>query len=116
MARRPRRASAKQTATEAAKTYRVLVEVGPHEGVGNLEGVTLDHACMPQPPRDASTGARHLHAYASGKTVEALRKTGRSIDVLADAEAESKRLQKMVGKGDRFKGGRSGPKGVGKLI
>jgi|SRR5215203_545435 hypothetical protein len=116
MAKRSRRASARGTAAEAGKTYRILVEVGPHEGVGNLEGVTLDHACMPQPPRDASTGARHLHAYASGKTVEALRKTGRSVDVLADAAAESKQMQKMVGKGDRFKGGRSGPKGVGKLI
>ena len=117
MAKRSRRASARRTAaTEAGKTYRILVEVGPHEGVGNLEGVTLDYACMPQPPRDAHTGARHVHAYASGKMVEAMRKTGRSVDVLADAAAESTRMQKMVGKGDRFKGGRTGPKGVGKLI
>jgi hypothetical protein len=116
MPRRPRRAPAGPKAAEAGKTYRILVEVGPHEGVGNMEGVTLDYACMPQPPRDARTGARHVHAYASGKMVEAMRKEGRSVDVLADATAESKRMQKMVAKGDRFKGGRSGPKGVGKLI
>ena len=42
MARRPRRAAASQKATEAATTYRILVEVGPHEtgppGPTDLDG------------------------------------------------------------------------------
>jgi hypothetical protein len=48
--------------------------------------------------------------------VTALREAGRKVEVLADANAEGKRLQKLVGKGDRFEGGRLGPPGVGKLI
>jgi hypothetical protein len=97
------------------KTYRVLINVGPHETPRNLHPFRLDHCCMPQRPADA-TGVRWLHAYASGATVRALRKAGRKVSVLADAEKEGKRAQQFVGKGDRFKGGRLGPPGVGKLI
>ena len=52
------------------KTYRVLVHLDPHERAGSLHGVDLDHACMPQPPRDERTGITRLHAYASGHVVE----------------------------------------------
>jgi hypothetical protein len=97
------------------KTYRVLVDIGPHETSRNLHPVRLDHCCMPQQPPD-STGVRSLHGYASGATVAALRKSGRTVTVLADADAEGKRMQQLVSKVDRFKGGRLGPRGVGKLI
>ena len=97
------------------KTYRVLVNVGPHETSRNLHPFHLDHCCMPQRPAD-SAGVRWLHSYASGATVTALRKAGRRVSVLADAEKEGKRAQRFVGKGDRFKGGRYGPPGVGKLV
>jgi hypothetical protein len=98
------------------KTYRVLVHLDPHERARGLHDLDLDHACMPQPPRDERTGIVRLHAYASGHVVQTLRKTGRKVEVLADATAEGKRLQKLIGKGDRFEGGRRGPHGVGKLV
>ncbi len=83
--------------------------------MGTLGEFRLDHSCMPQ-PHPAESGARRLHAFARGATITALRKAGRNVTVLADADAEGKRLQKHIGKGDRFKGGRSGPKGAGKLV
>jgi hypothetical protein len=98
-----------------SKHYRVLVEMSPHEKVGNLSGFNLQHVCMPQ-PRPTASGTRHLHAFARGTTVSRLRKAGRTVKVLADADAEGKRLQKHIGKGDRFQGGRAAPKGVGKLV
>jgi hypothetical protein len=98
-----------------SKNYRILVDVSPHETTRNLGAFRLDHCCMPQAAAD-ETGTRRLHAYASGSTVTALRHSGRRVEVLADADAEGKRLQKFVGKGDRFGGGRRGPRGVGKLV
>jgi hypothetical protein len=71
---------------------------------------------MPQEPRDERAGNMRLHAYATGEVIEILRKRGTKVEVLADALAEGKRLQKLVGKGDRFQGGRIGPRGVGKLV
>jgi hypothetical protein len=97
------------------KMYRVLVDVSPHETVRNLGAFKLDYCCMPQ-PRDEKTGGRRVHAYASGATVAALRKAGRAVDVRADAMVEGRRMQKRIAKGDRFRGGRDGPSGVGKLI
>jgi hypothetical protein len=98
------------------KNYRVLVELSPDESPRDLGRFRLDHCCMPQPAAEP-TGVRRLHAYASGATVAALRKAGRKVDVRADADAEGKRLQKrLIGKGDRFSGGRGGPRGVGKLV
>ncbi len=99
----------------AGKHYRILVEMSPHERVANLGAFRLDHACVPQPEPSAA-GMRQLHAFARGTAVLALRKAGRSVTVLADADAEGKRLQKHVGKGDRFKGGRYGPSGIGQLV
>jgi hypothetical protein len=116
MVRRPRirrTSSGKRVAPD--KTYRLFVEVGPHETPRNLHPFRLDHCCMPQPPADEN-GVRRLQAYASGSTVKALRKAGRKVKVLADADKEGKRLQRHIGKGDRFKGGRRGPVGVGKLV
>src|SRR5713101_7818216 len=113
------RSTAKRAGTAvriaAGKQYRILVEMSPHETVGNLGEFRLDHSCVPQ-PRPTESGGRHLHALARGATVAALRKAGRKVKVLADAAAEGKRLQRHIGKGDRFKGGRSGPTGIGKLV
>src|SRR6266852_390109 len=80
-----------------AKNYRILVEVGPHETPRNLGAYHIDHCCMPQPDPDG-TGIRRLHAYTSGATVSALRKSGRKVEVLADADAEGKHLQRFIGK------------------
>jgi hypothetical protein len=99
----------------ARKFYRILVEVGPHESLRNLHHFRLDHCCMPQRSID-DAGVRRLHAYASGATIVALRKAGRKVKVLADANAEGKILRRFVGKGDRFEGGQRGPAGVGKLV
>jgi hypothetical protein len=116
---RTRRPIAKQAAGASRnspnKTYRILVDISPDETRRNLGAFHIDHCCMPQPEPDAA-GVRRLHAYASGVTVAALRKSGRKVKVLADADVEAKRLQNFIGKGDRYKGGRRGPPGVGKLI
>ena len=115
MARRSRvRRASSGKRVAPGKTYRLLVEVGPHETPRNLHPFRLDH-CMPQRPA-YENGVRRLHAYASGSTVKALRKAGRKVKVLADADKEGKRLQRHIGKGDRFRGGRHGPVGVGKLV
>jgi hypothetical protein len=111
---RPKPASRTQRVA-AGKTYRVLVDVGPHETVRNLHRFRLDHCCMPQRPPDLN-GARSLHAFASGRTVAALRRAGRKVRVLADADIEGARAREFIGKGDRFRGGRSGPRGVGRLV
>jgi hypothetical protein len=118
MPAKPRRTTParRRAKVDQHKTYRVLVDLAPNETVGSLRDVNLDHACMPQPPRDERAGITRLHAYASGHAIETLRKAGRKVEVLADAMAEGKRLQKLVGKGDRFEGGRRGPGGVGKLV
>jgi hypothetical protein len=113
-ARRAKRASGK-TRIKSGKTFRVLLEVSPHESLRNMRGFRLDHCCMPQPPADQS-GTQRLHAFAKGSTIQALRKAGRKVKVLADAEAEGKRAQKQIGKGDRFEGGHRPPSGVGKLV
>jgi hypothetical protein len=105
----------KTTRVAPGKIYRVQVETSPHETVRNLGDFRLAHCCMPQPPRTEAGGQR-LHAFASGRTVAALRKAGRKVRVLADAVAEGKRAQKHIGKGDRFQGGQRGPAGVGKLV
>jgi hypothetical protein len=118
MAKKARYASkrgSKHARIASSKTYRVLVETSPHETARNLGRFRLAHCCMPQPPRDAN-GGRRLHAFASGATVTALRKAGRKVHVLADANAEGKRAQKHIGKGDRFQAGQRGPSGIGKLI
>ena len=99
----------------AGKTYRVLVDLGPHETVRNLHRFRLDYCCMPQRPPDRS-GVRSLHAFASGRKVAALRRAGRKVRVLADADIEGARARRFIGQGDRFKGGRSGPRGVGRLV
>ena len=98
----------------ATKQYRILVESSPFERVTNLSRFHLQYSCMPQPP-PAASGSRQLHAFARGVAVRALRKAGRKVTVLADADAESQRLQRSIGKGDRFRGGQSGPKGIGRL-
>ena len=113
-ARRAKRTSGK-TRIKSGKTFRVLLEVSPHESLRNMRGFRLDHCCMPQPPTDQS-GTQRLHAFATGATVQALRKAGRKVKVLADADAEGKRAQKQIGKGDRFEGGHRAPSGVGKLV
>jgi len=112
---RPAKRAAGKTRLAPGKNYRVLLEVSPHESLRNMRGFRLDHCCMPQPPADQG-GTQRLHAFATGATIAALRKAGRTVKVLADADAEGKRMQKLIAKGDRFQGGRSTPRGVGKLV
>jgi hypothetical protein len=101
---------------KAETLYRVRVDLSPHETVGNLGAFHLDYCCMPQ-ERAPDGASRRLHTYASGATVAALRKAGRRVEVLADAHAEGRRMQKLLGGGtDRFRGGKQGPEGVGTLV
>jgi hypothetical protein len=108
-----RRARAPRVAPR--RTYRILVDMSPHERAAALGEFRIDHCCMPQPRRDAS-GAWRLHGFATGSTIASLRRSGRKVEVLADAQTEGRRLQRFIGKGDRFEGGRRGPTGVGKLV
>jgi hypothetical protein len=97
------------------KTYRVHVHMSAHETAANLGTDGLDHCCMPQPPRNME-GHRQLHAFASGAAIAELRRKGRKVEILADTAVEGKKAQKNVSTVDRFKGGRSGPPGVGDLL
>jgi hypothetical protein len=100
---------------DARKTYRVLVHMAPHESARHLETEEVDHCCMPQPHRHQE-GHRQLHAFATGSAIDALKRKGRVVHILADTSVEGKEAQKNVGTGDRFRRGRSGPPGVGELI
>ena len=95
--------------------YRVRVQMSPHETVRNLGQFRLDYCCMPQ-EHDDRGGPPRLHAYARGAAVTAMRKAGRKVEVLADALAEGRRLQKFISKTDRFQGGKKGPETIGKLV
>jgi len=97
------------------RTYRIFVHLPPGKTLRELSEFPLDHCCMPH-HRDEKTGAQRLMAYAKGAHVEAMRTAGHKIEVLADADKEGKRLQKLISKKDRFHGGKSGPSGVGTLF
>ena len=117
MARKPRFAATpvgENAAVDDKKIYRVRVEMSPHETVRNLGAFKLDYCCMPQ-SREIVAGKSRLHAYSSGAAIAAIRKAGRPVEVLADAEEEGKRMQKFVSKTNRFAGG-AHPQGVGVLI
>lgn len=118
MARKPRFAATAvgdAAAVDDKTIYRVRVEMSPHETVGNLGAFRLDYCCMPQ-ERDDRSGQPRLHAYARGSVVTALRKAGRKVEVLADALAEGRRMQKLISKTNRFDGGKKGPDNIGTLI
>jgi hypothetical protein len=91
--------------------YRAVVDMRPKESSRDLEHFGVDYCCMPQVKE-----GRQLHFYAKGSAIRAMQAAGRKVDVLADALAEGRKMQKLVAKGDRFKGGRKGPEGVGQLI
>jgi hypothetical protein len=118
MARKPRSAATTvgdDAAVDDKTIYRIRVEMSPHETVRNLGEFRMDYCCMPQ-ERDERSGKKRLHAYARGATIAALRKAGRKVEVLADAIAEGRRMQKLISKTDRFEGGKRGPEAIGKLI
>jgi hypothetical protein len=98
-------------------TYRVLVDMVPGENAPSLSMFRLDYCCMPQ-MQASSRLVQRLHAFADGATVDAIRKSGRAVEVLADAEAESRRAIAAVGPADRdrFRGGARGPDLVGRLV
>jgi hypothetical protein len=104
----------KDAAVDPKRMYRVVVEMKPGETVRDLKGFKLDYCCMPQ-SREIVAGKSRLHAYSSGAAIAAIRKAGRPVEVLADAEEEGKRMQKFVSKTNRFAGG-AHPQGVGVLI
>jgi hypothetical protein len=118
MGRRPRFAATPvgEGAPVHDKTiYRIRVQMSSHETVRNLGQFRLDYCCMPQ-ERDDRGGPPRLHAYARGAVVTAMRKAGRKVEVLADALAEGRQMQKFISKTDRFQGGKKGPETIGKLV
>jgi hypothetical protein len=98
-------------------TYRVLVDMMPGENAPSLNMFQLDYCCMPQ-MQTSSRLVQRLHAFADGATIDAIRKSGRAVEVLADAEDESRRAIAAAGPADRdrFEGGVRGPDLVGRLI
>ena len=97
------------------KTYRVFVVMPAGKSATELGAFSLDLCCMPH-RHDTATGTTRMMAYATGRHVEKLRSAGHQVEVLADADKEGKALQKLIGTGDRFEGGKRGPHGVGRLV
>ncbi|MGD9923384.1 MAG: hypothetical protein AB7V13_18360 [Pseudorhodoplanes sp.] len=96
--------------------YRILVDMVPGESLAALAPFRLDYCCMPQ-AQASSRPIQRLHAFAGGATVEAMRKAGRNVEILADAEAESRTAisELRLADEDRFASG-SLPPTVGRLI
>lgn len=55
-----------------------------------------------------------VHLYAGEEQIKKLKKDGWKLDVRENLSEVGRKRQKEVGKGDRFKGGKVPPKGLGK--
>lgn len=55
-----------------------------------------------------------IHLYANDETIKKLTKSGWDLDVRENLSVIGRKRQKEVGKGDRFKGGKVPPRGLGK--
>lgn len=97
--------------------YRVLVDMVLGESATSLSMFRLDYCCMPQ-AQASSRLVQRLHAFADGATIDAMRKSGRAVEVLADVQGESRRAIAAAGPADRdrFQGGARGPDLVGRLV
>ena len=95
--------------------YRIRIDLAPDENAQALRAFRLDYCCMPF-ERDPKGGRMRLHSYANGATAAAMRKAGRTVEVMGDAVAETKHLHKLFSKADRFQGGLRGPELIGTLI
>jgi len=97
--------------------YRVLVDLLPGESPASLAPFYLDYCCIPQAAPSGRL-VQQLHALADAATVEEMRKLGRGVQILADADSESKEAIRSLGSADRdrFSGGAQGPALVGRLI
>jgi hypothetical protein len=57
-----------------------------------------------------------VHLYADEEQIKRLREYGWRLEVRENLSEVGRKRQKEVGKGDRFKGGKIPPKGLGKKI
>lgn len=72
----------------------------------------LDYGCRPHAFADA-TGAYYTTALVSKSELELLRLKGLDVQVLFDQKSGDRTAKATVGKGDRFKGGKIHPQGLG---
>lgn len=102
---------------EPYRMYRVLVDMVLGESATSLSMFRLDYCCMPQ-AQVSSRLVQRLHALADGATIDAMRKSGRAVEVLTDVQDESDQAIAAAGPADRdrFQGGASGPDLVGELV
>lgn len=56
------------------------------------------------------------HLYVNEEEIKKLKKQGWKLDVRENLSEVGRKRQKEVGKGDRFKGGKIPPKGLGKKV
>jgi hypothetical protein len=107
---------ARLSIVEGIALYLAVADLGVGETAHALERFGIDYCCMPQPRHQFLRATKQLHFYATGSAIAAMRKAGRKVEVIADAQKEAAKMQKRIPKDDRFKGGKTGPEGVGKLI
>lgn len=72
----------------------------------------LDHGCRPHAIADA-TGAYYTTAIVSKAERDMLRGKGLDVRDLFDQIADDRTAKATIGKGDRFKGGKKFPQGIG---
>jgi hypothetical protein len=77
-----------------------------------LRGEDLDLECGG--PKKLPDGTWAIEAYAPSTVATRLRKRGIRVDVDKELDARSMARRAEVGAGDRFKGGRVAPRGLGR--
>jgi len=65
-------------------------------------------------PRRLPDGSLRTQAYVPEELLVKIRKAGGTIEVMEDATQVGRERQKEVGRGDRFKGGKKVPRGLGR--
>lgn len=91
--------------------FRVLLSAPDRESLAKLvrqRGLDIDHS-HPRKGKEAE-----IQAYLTQSQIDELKKEGWKLKVEQNLSEIGRQRQKEVGKGDRFKGGKIAPKGLGK--
>jgi hypothetical protein len=109
----PQRPKKTQTHARTVKNLTVAIHAADLESLRRIvQTYQLDYGCRPHAIQDA-TGAYYTTALVSRAERLLLRDKGLEIRDLFDQTSGKRTAKATIGKGDRFKGGRIPPQGVG---